>query len=210
MDEIDWLDATSTVDSVQLDIGFIIRDTFYYGEPNNFTPEDWQTLREPLRQPDLKLFGSFALASEVEFRVATLIDHYEDVLRLAHKHGRNIQDQQSYFWLRPLIYRSDELNVSFPWYDTLAESKRFLDSIASGGDGELFWDCDQGWELTVYGLKNRTYIRERNPENGGEHTRINFPSSQLCEQVAVVRERVDRIVRQLRLHFGHDFWSGRP
>ena len=207
MDDIDWLDATTPVDAVELDVGFIIRDTFYYGEPNNFTPEDWQTLREPICQPDLDLFGSFALASNVESKLVSLIDYYKDVVRLAGKHGKNIQNQQSYFWLRPLIYRRDEFTVSFPWYDTHVESQRFLDSIASISEGEIFWDRDQGWELTVYCRNDRTYIREWNPDDNEEHVQINCPSRQLCEQVAGVRERVDRVVGQLRSHFGHDYWS---
>ena len=209
MDDIDWLDATNSVDAVELDIGFIIRDTFYHGEPNNFTPEDWETLREPLCQPDIKLYGNFALASNVESKVEALLDYYQDVIRLANKHGKNIQDQRSYFWLRPLIYRHEEFTVSFPWHDTHAESQRFLDSVAAPSDGEIFWDRDQGWELTVYGKDGRTYIREWNPDDNEEHIRINCPSRQLCEQVAGVRERVDQIIGQLRSHFDHDYWSHR-
>ena len=207
MDDIDWLDATTAVDAVELDIGFIIRDTFYYGEPNNFTPEDWQTLRELICQPDLDLFGSFALASNVESKLTSLIDYYKDVVRLADKHGKNIQNQQSYFWLRPLIFRRDEFTVSFPWYDTYTESVRFLDDLACPAEGEVFWDRDQCWELSIYAQDDRLYIREWNPDDEEEHVGVNCPTDQLCGQVVGVRERFDRVMDQLRAGLGGDYWT---
>ena len=207
MNELDWLSNTNSVDDATLDIGFIVRSSFYYGDENNFTPEQWESLREPLRQPDVERFGDFVLAYNIEHRVTELIAYYKDVVRLARKHSKKLANQKSYFWMRPLIYRHDDFAVTFPWYDTYGESERFFDNLANATDGEVFWDRDQCWELTVYAKDGRLYVREWNPDDEEEHVQFNCPLDNLCGQVEAVRKRSDAIMDQLRAGLGNDYWS---
>ena len=205
MDNLEWTKTAKHVDNASLDVGFVISDSFYYGADNDFTPEEWESSRTRITQPELPKFGDFVLGEDVG-DAGELLKYYRDVLILAKEHNKQIENRSSYFWIRPLIYKRDEFAITFPWYDTYEEIRRFLESAEEHKEGQVFWDRDQCWELTAHARNGRLYIREWDPDYEEEHVSVSLDFASLRSQIEPTRNRIDNILTQLRAALGKDYW----
>lgn len=205
MDELEWTKTAKPVDHASLDVGFVISDSFYYGADNDFTLEEWESSRTKITQPKLSKFGDFVLSSDVG-DVGELLNYYRDVLILAKEHKKRIENRSSYFWIRPLIYERDEFAITFPWYDTYEETKRFLESVEEKEEGQVFWDRDQCWELTAHARDGRLYLREWDPDYEEEHVSVSVDFASLRSQIKPTKNRTESILTQLRAALGRDYW----
>jgi hypothetical protein len=161
--------ASKAVESVEVDVGFLIERTFYYGPENGFTQEQWQQLREPLYQPTIELYGNLLLSADMRESVAELVPYYQDVERLIVYHMKKMGQQSHYFWMRPLIFTRGEFAITFPWYDTWEEAVPMLDALTALGDGQLFHDLDQGWEFHAFADGDQLVLRQGDLDSGKEH-----------------------------------------
>lgn len=207
MDKPDWISRAKPVESVSLDVGFLISDDFYHGPENEFTQEQWQRLREPLYRPKAERYGDYLLSSELNESSAELARYYQDVLRLIVHHRKDIELQSQYFWMRPLIFARGEFAVTFPWYDTWEEATAVLDALAGPGEGLLFHDLEQGWEFHAFAECGRLFLRQGDFDSGEEHFAVATDRAHLGGQVPVVRKRVNRLVEELSASLGRDYWS---
>jgi hypothetical protein len=209
MDRPEWITRAKPVDAVSVDVGFLIAETFYHGLENGFTQEQWQQLQEPLYQPKIERYGQYVLSAELSESAAELVRYYQDVLRLVARHRKEIDQQSHYFWMRPVIFARGEFAITFPWYDTWEEAGPVLDALAGPGEGLLFHDLEQGWEAHAFADGGRLFMRQGDFDSGEEHLVIAADRARLGGQVPAVRERVGRLVQELSVALGRDYWSRR-
>ena len=203
----EWTIRAKPVEAIRVDVGFLIRESFYYGPENGFTQEQWQQLREPLYQPKVEKYGDYLLSTELGELTSELVLYYQDVLRLVASHQKEIGQELDYFWMRPMIFARGEFDIDFPWYDTWEDAVRLLDALAGASDGLLVDDLDQGWDFQAFADGSHIFLREGNWENNEEHIVIAANRAQLSSQIPVVRERVAHLIGDLSVALGRNYWS---
>lgn len=205
----EWVSRARAVESAAVDVGFMISDSFYFGPENNFTPEQWKTLREPLYQPKLQCHDKYVLTEALTKRKPRkeLFKYYADVLRLMEKFGK--PRQPVYFWMRPLVYWAGDFKISFPWYDTWEEARPLLAALEVGRDGDVFEDLEQGWEVNIFASVGRLFLRQGNFDSKEELECVSCDRARLARQVPRLRERTEQVLSELRSHFGQDYWTRR-
>jgi hypothetical protein len=209
VDRPEWISRAKAAANVTVDVGFLISKTFYYGPENGFSQEQWQQLREPLLQPALEQYGDFLLSAALGESVEELIQYYRDVVRISAKHRKEIRQQSPYFWIRPLIFSRGEFAISFPWYDTWEEALPVLNALVATGDGLLFDDLDQGWQLQMFAEGGHLYLRRSDFDSGEEQCIIAANRAQIAGQVPALRNRVAQQLQELTAALGRDYWSRR-
>lgn len=207
MSRPDWISRAKPVDPVSVDVVFLVSETFYYGPENGFTAEQWETLREPLYSPKVDRYGKYVLSEALDGSADELVRYYQDVVRLAARHRKELKTDSSYFWIRPLIFARGELDITFPWYDTWAEAAPVLDALASPDDGQLFRDMDQGWDFEAFAEAERLFLRRGNSDSGEDLFIIATRRAAVMSQIPTVRGRVERLLQQLTAAMGRDYWS---
>lgn len=208
-DEPEWVARANPVHAPLVEVGFVLSDSFYFGPENHFTDKQWQTLREPLYQPPVARHGNYVLTAAVSKSAEELVKYYTDVLRLLKKHSKPWERHQYYFWLRPLILATKEFEVRFPWHDTWEETERLLAALEASGDGEIFSDMDQGWEVSIVARGERLFIRQGDLDTGEEQVCVSCDRVALGQQVPTLRRRCLGILTRLREALGVDCWSRR-
>lgn len=203
----EWLSKTEAKQFVSIDIGFLIIPAFYTGDENNSEQIQDAKFRTPLYAPKIKLYGGYALTTEIEKKLSELILYYRDVLKHFESYRKDAIDSLRYFWLRPLIFKIGDFSITFPWYDTVSESERFFESISKTRQGEIFHDRDQNWELTVFAKENRLYFWVKDPDYGEDFNLLNFDRREIVAEVAQSLLRTKNIVSELSREFGKDFWT---
>jgi hypothetical protein len=209
MDDPEWVSRAKPVERAVIEIGFLISDSFYFGPENDFSPEQWKSLREPLYQPAIERHGNYVLTNALSETPSELLKHYADVIRMRDKHGKRWQMQPTYFWMRPLIFSPGAFDISFPWYDTWEETKPLLDALERPGEGEIFSDLEQGWEVAIVASGGRLLIRQEDFDSGEEQECVSLDRASLTTQIPLLRDRCDRVLSELRVELGHDYWSRR-
>jgi hypothetical protein len=205
----EWAGRAKPVENPILEVGLVVWDDFYYGPKNGFSREQWQTLREPLYQPAMELYHrnvDSALTAALENSVGEMVRHYQDVLRLAEKHG--IAAPHSHFRVEPFLFFDGGGEIPFDWHDTREEAEWVFAALESPEDGQIFDGVEQGWEVNVVADGDRLFIRHGN-EDGEEFACIRCDRGALVRQVAPLRARLDRILAELRTALGADYWSRR-
>jgi len=208
-DEKEWLSRAKPVDAAIVEIAFVVSQSFYFGPEKEASMKQLQSLREPLYQPAVARHHTYVLTSVLADSPDELLKHYRDVIRLKDKHGKRWTRQPTYFWMRPLIFSPDLFEIGFPWYDTWEEAKPLLAALEAPGEGELFSDVDQGWEVTIVASASRLFIRQGDSDSGEEHECVSCDRSDLARQIPPLRTRCERILANLRHDLGHDYWSRR-
>lgn len=205
MDWPEWLDKARPVEEATIEVGFVIRDSFYYGPENAILSKS--ALREPLYQPQVARYGGLVFTGALETSVEELVNYYADVLRLIRKHCKDLSRQSHYFWLRPMIFSTGGFAISFPWYDTWVDCACVLDNFEANSCGIVYSDIEQGWQLDVYADGDRLFLRQTDSDTGEEHCCVCCGRKQLTGQIAPLRVRAARILDHLRQTFGRDLWS---
>lgn len=205
----EWVSRAKPVDAALLEVGFLASESFYFGPENDFSPEQWQSLREPLYQPAVARHQGWVLTSALAKSPDELLKHYADVIRLRDKHGKRWTRQPPYFWMRPLVFLPTAFEISFSWYDTWEEATFLLDALESSGEGEIFSDVEQGWEVMIVASGDRLFVRQGDSDSGEEQECISCDRADLVRQVPPLRSRCEQILAKLRQEFGQDYWSRR-
>lgn len=210
-----WTLQSEPVDGVQVDIGFAISASFYYGPDNDFSAAQWETLREPLAQPAIALTeGHFALSADCVGKEEELCRHYRDVLDKADRHGTDPR-RGACFWNRPMVHApepdgsANRLVAGFPWHDHFIDGRLFIESLAGSEAGEVFSCCEQGWDFELHLHEGTLYLREGDPDRGTTHHNLRFAHAPVKAQVAGVLARVEALIARLARELGHDHWTPR-
>lgn len=196
------------LDSLEPQIGFLIYDDFYYG-PDRHPEVSERSMVLKLDPPAIpREFPSVARSFEVLGHEQALADYYWRIVAAARSRGKDFNQIRSYFWMRLWLSQpKDGLSISFPWYDSLSEMRRFSDAIASQSVGDLYWDADQGWGLDVKGTHDRLLIHEHDPDDGGEGLLVSVPRAEFQRRMSAVMQDAEAIVARLAHESGVDVWT---
>lgn len=204
----EYIAEAEFIHDLKVDIGFVIRNDFYYGDENDFTEEEWKSQRELLLKPREQLFDKIYLLSEdIEGNEQELADYYTSVLTIAKKHGKKLQAGHSYFWIRPLIYRKEIDTITFPWYDTLADALPFFNALQSTEEGCVFNDLDQGWHLVVYMQNEKIYFVFGSLEDPVPYWVVGSDRQAIAKMTKSVQKRIEVQIALLSQQTGYDFWT---
>jgi hypothetical protein len=207
----DWAARAEPVDDVRIDVAFIVEPSFYYGPSSQISPEQWETLREPLYMPEIPgAAQGFVLSADCTGREDALCRHYRDLLAKAARHGKDPADGM-HFWSRPVVHAPGRLLVEFPWHDRFSDARAFLESLAPGTPGEVFSDYEQGWYLDLRLHDGTLYLRNDDPDEGTIFHNLRFAYAPVRAQVDGVLARAEALIARLTDALGRDHWThGQP
>ena len=211
IDTPEWVARAKPVEAAAVDVGFLVSDSFYFGPENNFSPEQWKTLREPLYQPKLPRRDRYLLTETLTKPKSRkeLFKYYADVIRLIGKYERPWVRQRFYFWVRPLIFWPGVFQIGFPWYDTWEEAKPLLAALEAEREGEIFSDLEQGWEVDIFASGSQLFLRQGDFDSKEEQECVSCDRGRLARQVPRLRDRCERLLSELCAQFGQDYWTRR-
>lgn len=194
--------------SLAPEVCFLVHEDFYYG-PDRHPEVSERTLVEKLVGPDIpRAFPSIVRTSEAIGHERELANYYWQIVSAAQRHNKTFNHVRSYFWMRLwLSSPEEEISVSFPWYDTLSEMRRFSDAISSPGSGDLYWDSDQGWEISVKGTDTVLLIKERDPDRDEDRLSVSVPRDDFSKGIVVAMQEASHIVNALSEQMGADVWT---
>lgn len=201
-----WFENAKRIESIETEICFLLN-----GELFLWADSTRGEIEESLSPPEFQRhLPSMARSSEICGNEPELIRYYNDIIRIARKNRLAFNDIRQYFWMRLWLWNTAEkIHIGFPWYDTYSEMDHFFTSISVDSEGELFSDVDQGWELEVHELNGDLYIRWLEPSNEPHHREIRLPKETLIEQVRLIRQRMNSILKILSDAIGKDVWTNR-
>lgn len=202
----DWKEQAVLKEGVSIDIGFMVRDSFYYGPDNGFTPEEYREMRELLFVPDLKRSGNFVLITEIKGQELELLKHYQNVIENYRKYDKDIT-KSSHFWNRPILYKENDFYIGFPWHDRFREGKVVLENLTATENGDVYWDLHQGWKLEIYGSDNFLYVRESDPDSEALSCQVKFDWNSIREQSNNLLLSVTKLIDFLSKEIGYDYWT---
>lgn len=209
MTKTDWTIGTTAVSNFEINVAFLTNREFYFGDDNS--PEqiaDRKNFTEPLDIPfaDKDLLVT---ANNVNGNLDELIKYYQSVLTLAKKHSKI--PSQYYFWIRPIIrnLETKEVLVGFPWYDTLDEIRRLFSELNNETKGNIFFDADQSWQLTIDNFNGQIFIKECDPVDDEPYCQISLDRQEVVRQLGELLSKTERIIASLTNHFKTDYWAKR-
>jgi hypothetical protein len=193
---MDCISTATQVEALFIDIGFII---FSYltprKNPNEFIPLPNVTLYERDRVLTKDIVGS-----EQE-----IIQYYRTIMHLCATNNKEIK--RSYFWITPILYNSEGLRIDFPYYDTYEDCRGLFINLSSKKEGKIFWDCAEGWAVSIHANNTDFYLREWNPDTGEDYNTIYFPKRLIQAQIPPLMQRTETIISVLTQALGADYWS---
>lgn len=194
--------------SLEPEVCFLIREDFYYG-PDRHAEVSERRLVEKLADPNIpREFPTIVRTSEAMGYERELANYYWQVVSAAQRHKKTFNHLRSYFWMRLWLSNVKEgVSISFPWYDTLSEMRRFSDAISSSESGDVYRDADQGWEINVKGTAAELFINERDPDGDEDHFSVSVPREEFTRRIAATMLEATRIVETLSEQMGADVWT---
>jgi hypothetical protein len=198
-----WFADAKPIDSLEPEIAFQLRD--------EFRPV-WNGPAEPLVLPGFpRASRLLARTSEVPGHEAELAAYYAQVIAMARQRALTPGEVRQYFWM-DLRLDNDKADVqlSFPWYDTLAAMEPFFTAIAGDREGMIYDDEDQGWALEAWACDGTLYLRQADPDSDSADEpgqAVALPRANLQARIAPLRERTAQIVACLSRELGTDVWS---
>ena len=208
-DETDtWTKDCEPLDFINMDICFCINEDFYYGPSDVFSiAERKQTT--PLPSVTNKSAATHDLRSlKAEDNAEKLLAYYKEVLRLAKNYGKKPTDITDYFWLRLSFWRTEmDISINFPWYDSLDEIAPVLERMASGADGIILADMDQGWDIEIVAKDGFIYAREGDFEENELNILHKIPRAPLAAECENALSRTRNLIAWLSDEIGDDYWT---
>jgi hypothetical protein len=196
------------IEDVVLDVAFLLQESLYYGPENRFSEEQWNTFRDPLYRPRLATYGrGRILLGEALTERTELLRYYESVLQTAANRGKVLRPACPEFWLRVVLLSGDEELVSCAWHDTVDEALSLLDAIVSPGDGELYHDIDQGWELQILADETGVQVKQADPDSGMVQAYFQCNRHALTTQAKAANQKLREMVSWLTSELGGNYWS---
>jgi hypothetical protein len=193
---------------VVVEAAFLVSESLYYGPPNEFSNEQWRSLRDPIYQPRLpihppgRVFSRDAIQQRGE-----LLAYYQSVITVARARGKQLWVSDSEFWLRPVVWGGGRELASCAWRDTPGEAEVMLASLLSSKDGELFYDVDEGWELRVTGKGKDLLFLEGDPFEGRVHAYFRCDREAVAVQAQQAIANLSELIPWLSEQLGADYWT---
>lgn len=208
-----YISQTEYVPDLKVDVGYWISDSFYYGSDRSVSQDDWNNYwknkQEALEKPSLELYEQYALSEDVEGHEDQLVTYYRSVLKASKKRYKSTKAGDVYYWLRPIVYKKGVNSINFPWYDTLEEARRFLETLTSDAQGLIYDDLDEGWQVAVYAENDKFHFIERDWEEDKPCWLVSGNRERISRMAEQTMERARKQVEFFIVSIGTDFWTKR-
>ncbi|WP_448570041.1 hypothetical protein [Thalassotalea ganghwensis] len=206
--EMDWINKSKNIDSLDLEVCFQLQEHFYIGDPNNLEQIQDDNYQEPLQLPAFeRVVPTIARTSEAIENTDKLASYYKDVVEKSAELSKPFNEIRQYFWLRLWFWNTEEdVHISFPWYDSLSEMQQFF-SWLNDNNVEPFIDADQGWQIDAVRVGENIHIRQTDPDYDEEHVNISLPYEKFLKEALKVEKRAQHIITNLSKELGVDVWS---
>jgi hypothetical protein len=211
VENLDWLERARRVEAVRVDVGFVIHPSVYYG-PFPCGREQWLTLRQPLRPPHGERQGRLLLSRSLNAdALADLVRYYRDVLGCYAAHGVElVPERRGYFDVTLVVFSPEDCTISFGCCcTTWRHVDRTFAALTGEGDGELFYDLDEGYEYEVQAVGPRLFLRAGDGGAVPGLVCVVCDRLQFAQQAREAWQRGRQTVRRLRRLLGRDLWHSR-
>jgi hypothetical protein len=193
------------------DVAFLIKPDFFYGNFSKPEPGDLRNKVVKLYQPRQTRSGHFVLSAAALGHENELARYYLSVVQAAAQHRKQLKDQRHYFWMRPVLLSRDEVQLSFPWYDTFPESASLLQSLLDPMlEGILYDDMDQGWSSAAYATADKVYFLQGDEGGRRIYTAVHTDRARLQQAATTALANTRQVMEALVKQVGQDFWRFRP
>ncbi|MBU2708937.1 hypothetical protein KCM76_23280 [Zooshikella marina] len=206
--EMDWVKKSTEIDSLDLEVCFLLQDNFYIGDSNNHEQLQDEKYREPLELPPFeRVVPTMARTSEVIENVGELATYYKNIIEKSVALKKPFNEIRQDFWLRLWFWNTEEdVYVSFPWYDSLSEMQQFF-SWLNDNPEEPYLDLDQGWQIDAVRVGKNIHIRQTDPDYDEEYSNVSVPFEKFLQRANEVEARAQKIISGLSKELGVDVWS---
>ena len=203
-----WLEKSKRIDNLDLEVCFLLQDTFYVGDPNSHEQLQDENYHVPMELPPFeRVVPTMARTSEVIGHSDQLASYYKNIVEKSMELGRSFNEIRQEFWLRLWIWNTkEEVHISFPWYDSLSEIQQFF-SWLKDTPKEPYEDMDQGWQIDAVRVGKNIHIRQTDPDYDVEYVNVLVPFENILQKVNEVEERAQQIIASLSEQLGVDVWS---
>lgn len=203
----DWARDLPLTSDLWLDVGFTMDEALYYGPANDVEAILAGRFTALMHLPDLDIWeDEYVLTLGIEGNEKELAEYYRRILDLADRKQKPISELGHYFWLNPVIADEEPL-IEFESYDFLEDIYPLLDAIASEGDGLIYTDRREDWQLDIFALGADLYIREWDWEKEEDYTLLRVPREQFRKFAGSAKSRTEKIIEALTRELGTNFWS---
>ena len=201
----DWLAGALRPRIFRVDAALVVHDSFYFGPPNRFTPEQWRSLREPLPTEGIPRVEGWLLASSASAHVDAVARYGRAVKDAARRHATSLAGS-IYSWVRPRICADDRTVCAFSWSDGYAATKATLDGLASESQGTLISDLDQHWEIEIVRYGADFWFGERDPDSEQPPRTCLVDAETVALEALAAARALDELLARLREQDA-DLWS---
>ena len=207
----DWMKDAVTIDNVEIDIGFNIWPSVYYGPSGGSSAKEYEHLHEPIYQPKITLIKGHSIKRALSRHVidfeSELIKYYRDLIRLSQKHEKRLYKGTPEFHLCPYFYKPIDFPVDFYLFDYFSDCEYLFKALLSEEEGEIFFDQDQSWEMHIYLHDGKLYFHQSDPDDATQPAMQivvkKFDSSELLLRLKQTQQIINILIRE----FGFDRWS---
>ncbi|GAB1858632.1 hypothetical protein MHTCC0001_34720 [Flavobacteriaceae bacterium MHTCC 0001] len=207
-----WTNSSKLTTDLESEICYQISNSFFIGNPND--PNQFQNtdLNVAIKLPQIdRKVKEIVTTKEVFGNEVQLSEYYKSIIELKEKHNKSYREVHHLFWLRLWILNSKEkIYISFPWYDTINEFKRFFRIFDENKTGQIFYDIDQGWQLEILADNHFYYIRQTNPDDSDLIIQnIKTDKVSLKNSIKKLEENINSQIEKLTNLIGIDLWTDR-
>lgn len=208
MKDLSWTADSRQIDTLSIEIEFLLKSSFYVGNPNSDKQYNDRKYHEPMPLPGFtRATETSATTAEVYGNEQELIRYYRRIVERAASLGMRYNSLCVHFWLRLRLWNETEgVRISFALYDSLSEMQQFIGWLSSSQE-EAFWDRDQCWQVDAVQESGFLYIRELDPDYDDYKDNLRVPLCDLAASAKIVERRAQVIIDRLTEGLGVDVWS---
>ncbi|MGB0908654.1 MAG: hypothetical protein ACPGVT_14290 [Maricaulaceae bacterium] len=217
MEDYSWCERAVFAGEAELQSYFSTDPQYYFGDPNAMRLSDFDDPKLHLALPVLSFNpdgNSFTRAEDILGHETELGAYYRALVERAYHYGHDFNSIRQYFWMRSsIVSKTGDFGIGFPWYDNSAEFSPMFKWITEGGEGETFFDVDQGWQLNGIIKGESVYFLESeddfpiNWETTDIYNNVALDLASLRAQVQANAAIVKGIIEALTAEVGVDVWT---
>lgn len=207
-----WTETSKLITDLESEICYQINDNFFIGNPNDPSQFQNSDLNVKIKLPNIdRKAKEIVTTKEAYGNENQLSEYYKSITNLKEKHEKSYREVYHLFWLRLWLWNSTEkVYISFPWYDTVNEFKRFFKIFDNNKTEEIFHDVDQGWQLEIFADNDFYYIRQTNPdENNLVLQNLQTDKVSLKNSIKELEKNIETQIDKLAELTGIDLWTDR-
>jgi len=217
MQNTEWCKNSIFCDDIKINTYFNTDPIFYFGDPNFENHVESGDFKKYFDLPKLSFNAEENQWSSLESLAGhekEMGRYYRALIEKAKLSSRDFNSIRQHFWMRStLASPSQQIGVSFPWYDSSSEFSSIYKWIMTGTEGEHYLDVEQGWILNGIILNGKIYLLETDDSNFNEphlseiYSNISFDQARAQSTIAKNIAEVQNTISKLTDEIGVDVWT---